>query len=151
MFLCMWEWDKERHLQSCQGRVKCPRISTVTSSPFSVSPINSSAPPTMPHPLGNRIMNTITAAASKSCLSGWFSSWFSRKMSWESLQNWSVKSSKVSLNVGTWAWDPMALRRVGSPESVALTEVPKALWRSTETLISEQCIRQDWVSMSTGD
>lgn len=56
-------------------------------------------PPTMPHSLGNRIMNTITAADSKSCLRGWFSSCFSRKMSWESLQKRKCEVFQVSVNV----------------------------------------------------
>lgn len=33
-------------------------------------PSSSSAPQTMPHPLGNIMMNTITAAAAESCLRG---------------------------------------------------------------------------------
>lgn len=81
--------------------------------------------PTMPHPLGNRRMNTITTAASKSCLRGWFSSWFSGKMSGESLHKGKCEVFQVNVNVGTWVWEPMAQRRVGSPESVALTEVPR--------------------------
>ena len=93
------------------GEVQCPRISTVTSSPFPSPP----APQTMPHPLGNIMMNTITAAAAESCLRGWFSSWFSRKMTWELLQRGKCEVFQVSVNVGTWVWEPVALRIVWAP------------------------------------
>lgn len=126
-FVCETEIKRDT-CGHARGGGKCPRIDSHPT--FSVSSISPS-PPTMPHPWGIERMNTRAAATSKSCLRGWFSSWFSGKMSWDLLHKGKCEVFQVSVNVDTWVWEPMAQRRVGSLESVALTVVPRALWRCT--------------------
>lgn len=123
---------KKGHLQPCQGRV-CPRICShqhplPQQCHTRLGIVQSQQQPQNPVWVDDSLHGLV-----EKCLESGY-------------KKWRVKSPKVGPNVGTWLWDPMAVRRVWHRQ-----KCPGALWRCTETLKSEQCIRQDWMALQTED
>lgn len=137
MLLCVWGGGGKRITAVVFGEGNVPEC---LQSPVLLVSAQSSPLPTQKCHTCHRIEAWIQSlqCCQNSCSREWFSSRISRKMCLESLQKGKSEVFQVNVNVGTWVWDSVGLRRLGSLVSAA--EVLLAPWRSTETLASVYCL-----------